>query len=90
MAKKALIEQGGVFRKGRVMVTNVLKNGEDGETKVYTVQGKVKISEMDGKYILDFTSVSGGSFGMTSRGTASGRVHTRKQSIVVDSYRVQE
>lgn len=85
MTKKALIEQGGVFKKGRVMVTNILKNGEDGETKAYTVQGKVKITKMmDGKYILDFTSVSGSSFGMTSRGTTSGRVYTRRQSIVVD------
>ena len=86
MTKKAKILQGGFFKKGRVLVTNVLKNGEDGETKVYTVQGKIKITPMDGKYVLDFQSVSGGSVGMTSRGTVSGRAYVRRQSIVVDTY----
>lgn len=90
MTKKAKIQQGGLFRKGRVIITNVLKNGEDGESKVYTTAGKVKISKMDGKYILDFSSVSGGSVGMTSRGTVSGRSYVRKQSIIVDSYIVLE
>ena len=90
MAKKALIEQGGVFKKGRVMVTNILKNGPEGETKVYTVSGRVKITPMGDKYILDFTSVSGNSFGMTSRGTASGRVYRRQQSIAVEYYEIRE
>lgn len=90
MSKMAKIMQGGLFRKGRVIVTNILKNGEEGESKVYTVSGKVRITPMDGRYILDFTSVSGGSAGVTSRGTVSGRVYTRKQSIIVDSYGVIE
>lgn len=86
MTKKAKIKQGGLFKKGRVIVTNILRNGEDGECKVYTTTGKIKISTMDGKYILDFMSISGGSAGMTSRGTVSGRVYSRRQSIIVDSY----
>lgn len=90
MTKKAKIQQGGLFKKGRIIVTNILKSGEDGESKVYTVSGKVKITPMDGKYILDFTSISGGSMGTTSRGTVSGRVYTRKQSIIVESYEMIE
>lgn len=86
MSKKALIRQGGLFKKGRIVVTNIKQNGEDGESKVYTVRGKIKIEGMDGKFILDFTSISGGSAGMTSRGTVSGRVYSRRQSIIVDSY----
>lgn len=90
MVKKAKIKQGGIFKKGRVLVTNILKNGEDGETKVYTTSGKIKITPMDGKYILDFISISGGSMGATSKGTVSGRVYTRRQSIVVESYEFLE
>lgn len=90
MTKKAKIVQGGLFKKGRVIVTNILKNGEEGESKVYTVSGKVKITPMDGKHILDFVSVSGGSIGATSRGTVSSRVYTRRQSIIVDSYEMIE
>lgn len=86
MAKIAKIKQGGLFKKGRVLVTNIKANGDEGESRVYTTSGKVKIESMDGKYLLDFTSISGGSFGATSRGTTSGRVYTRRQSIVVDSY----
>ena len=86
MAKRAKIAQGGLFKKGRVLVTNILKDGSEGETKVYTTQGKVKITPMDGKYILDFNSIAGGSIGATSRGTVSGRAYIRKQSIVVDEY----
>lgn len=85
--KTAQIKQGGFFKKGRVVVTNTLKNGEEGEIKVFTVSGKVKISKIGEKYILDFTSISGGSMGATSRGTVSGRVYTRKQSIAVDGYK---
>lgn len=88
MVKKAKIQQGGIFKKGRVLVTNILKNGEDGETKVYTTSGKIKISTMDGKYILDFISIAGGSIGATTKGTVSGRMYTRRQSIVVDSYEI--
>ena len=84
--KTAKIEQGGFFKKGRVMITTVKKNGEEGESKVYSTAGKVKISEMDGKYILDFASVSGGSIGANSRGTVSTRAYTRSQHIVVDEY----
>ena len=84
--KKAQIKNGGLFRKGRVIVTNIKANGEEGESKSYIVMGKVKVSSMDGKYILDFTSVSGGSGGFTNRGTVSGRVYTRRQSIVVNEY----
>lgn len=90
MTKTAKIRQGGFFKKGRVLVTNIKKNGEEGEPKIYTVSGKVKVSPMNGKYILDFTSISGGSAGVTSRGTVSGRVYTRKQSIVVDEYTIEE
>lgn len=72
------------------MVTTVLKNGEDGESKVYTVMGKVRVSEMGGRYILAFTSLSGGSMGVTSKGTVSGRSHTRNQNIAVDSYEFVE
>lgn len=86
MTKIAKIKQGGFFKKGRVLVTNIKANGDEGETKVYTTSGKVKIEQMDGKYILDFLSISGGSMGMTSRGTTSGRIYTRRQSIIVDSY----
>lgn len=86
MTKIAKIKQGGFIKKGRVLVTTIKKNGEEGESRVYTTSGKVKIEPMDGKYLLDFTSISGGSFGATSRGTTSGRVYTRRQSIVVDSY----
>jgi len=88
--KTAKIKQGGFFRKGRVLIRNIRKNGDEGESKVYIVSGKVKISPMDGKYILDFTSISGGSAGVTSRGTVSGRVYTRRQSIVVDEYTIEE
>lgn len=88
--KRAKIKQGGIFAKGRVLVTNVLKDGSDGESKVYTTSGKVKISSLDGKYILDFISISGGSAGITNRGTVSGRVYTRRQSIVVEEYEVIE
>lgn len=91
MMKSAKIKQGGFFKKGRVLVTTIKKNGEEGETKIYTTSGKVKIEQMEGKYILDFMSISGGSFGVSSKGSTSGRVYTRRQSIVVDSYEeVQE
>ena len=86
MTKIAKIKQGGIFKKGRVLVTNIKANGDEGETKIYTTSRKVKIEQMDGKYILDFLSISGGSMGMTSRGTTSGRIYTRRQSIIVDSY----
>lgn len=86
MTKIAKIKQGGFIKKGRVLVTNIKANGDEGETKIYTTSGKVKIEQMDGKYILDFLSISGGSMGMTSRGTTSGRIYTRRQSIIVDSY----
>ena len=86
MTKIAKIKQGGFFKKGRVLVTNIKANGNEGETKIYTTSGKVKIEQMDGKYILDFLSISGGSMGITNRGTTSGRIYTRRQSIIVDSY----
>ena len=90
MEKIAKVKQGGIFKKGRVIVTNVLKNGDEGESKSYIVAGKVKVSEIDGKYVLDFDSVSGSSGGFTSRGTVSGRVYHRRQSIVVTSYEIIE
>ena len=90
MEKMAKIRQGGFFKKGQVIITNIKKNGEEGESKVYTTSGKVKIEDMDGKHILHFTSVGGGSFGVTSRGTVSGRSYNRVQNIVVDSYEFVE
>lgn len=85
MVKKAQIRQGGFFKKGQVIITTVKKDGTDGESKVYIVNGKVKIDNAtDGKFILYFTSLSGGSLGVTSRGTVSGRTYTRRQAIVVD------
>lgn len=85
MVKKAQIRQGGFFKKGQVIITTVKKDGTDGESKVYTVNGKVKIeSATDGKFILHFASLSGGSFGVSNRGTVSGRTYTRRQDIVVD------
>lgn len=84
--KTARIKQGGLFRAGQVVITTIRKNGEEGESKVYQVVGKVKIESMDDRYILHFTSRSGGSAGFTSRGTVSGRVYTRTQNIVVDEY----
>ena len=86
MGKRAQIRDGGVFRKGLVIVTNIKKNGEDGESKAYTVSGHVRVEEMDGRYILHFMSVSGSSMGATSRGTVSGRSYKRTQNIVVDEY----
>lgn len=86
MTKIAKIKQGGFIKKGRVLVTTIKKNGEEGESKIYTTSGKVKIEPMDGKYLLDFLSISGGSVGFSSRGSTSGRIYTRRQSIVVDSY----
>jgi len=90
MTKIAKIKQGGFFKKGQVVITTIKKNGEEGESKVYQVVGKVKIEPMDDKYILHFTSRSGSSAGVTSRGTVSGRVYTRVQAIVVDEYKVLE
>lgn len=84
--KTARIKQGGFFKKGQVVITTIKKNGEEGESKVYQVIGKVKIEPMDDKYILHFTSRSGSSAGVTSKGTVSGRVYTRVQAIVVDEY----
>ena len=86
MTKNAKIKQGGFLRKGRVIVTNILKDGSEGESKVYTVSGKVKVSPIDGKYVLDFVSVSGGSLDATNKGSVSGRVYTRRQSILVNGY----
>ena len=86
MEKKAMIRDGGIFKKGLVVITNIKKNGEDGESKAYKVNGKVKVECVGGKYILHFTSVGGGSVGVSSRGTVSGRSYTRSQNIVVDSY----
>ena len=91
MVKKAQIRQGGFFKKGQVIITTVKKDGTDGESKVYTVSGKIKVEKMaDGRYILHFVSLAGGSMGATSRGTVSGRVYTRRQDIVVDSYQEVE
>lgn len=84
--KTARIKQGGFFKKGQVVITTIKKNGEEGESKVYQVVGKVGIEPMDDKYILHFTSRSGSSAGVTSKGTVSGRVYTRVQAIVVDKY----
>lgn len=86
MGKRAQIRDGGVFKKGLVVVTNIKKNGEEGESKAYTVSGHVKVKEMDGKYILNFMSVSGSSMGASSRGTVSGRTYKRNQNVVVDEY----
>lgn len=84
MGKKAQIRDGGFFKKGLVIVTNIKKNGEEGESKAYTVKGHVDVERAGDKYILHFTSVSGSSMGVTSRGTVSGRSYTRNQNIVVD------
>ena len=88
MTKVAKIKQGGLFKAGKVMITTIKKNGEEGETKVYAISGKVKVEDMDGKHILNFTSISGGSAGITSKGTVSARGYTRRQSIVVDEYEI--
>lgn len=90
VAKKAVIQQGGIFKKGTVMITNILKNGEEGETKSYTIIGKAKIREFNGKHIIDFAYVSGGSMGATSKGTVSGRMYTRKMNVTVDEYDIIE
>ena len=84
MGKKAQIRDGGFFKKGLVVVTNIKKNGEEGESKAYTVKGHVDVERAGDKYILHFMSVSGSSLGATSRGTISGRSYTRNQNIVVD------
>lgn len=84
--KTARIKQGGFFKAGQVVITTIKKNGEEGESKVYQTMGKIKIEPMDDKYILHFTSRSGGSFGVTNKGTVSGRVYSRAQHIVVDEY----
>ena len=67
-----------------MVVTNIKKNGEEGESKAYTVKGHVDVERAGDKYILHFMSVSGSSLGATSRGTISGRSYTRNQNIVVD------
>lgn len=84
MGKKAQIRDGGFFKKGLVIITNIKKNGEEGESKAYTVKGHVNVERAGDKYILHFMSVSGSSMGVTSRGTVSGRSYTRNQNIVVD------
>ena len=84
MGKIAKIKDGGFFKKGLVIVTNIKKNGEEGESKAYTVKGHVYIERVGDKLVLHFTSVSGSSMGATSRGTISGRSYTRNQNIVVD------
>jgi hypothetical protein len=84
MGKIAKIRDGGFFKKGLVIVTNIKKNGEEGESKAYTVKGHVGIERAGDKYILHFMSVSGSSMGATSRGTFSGRSYTRNHDIVVD------
>lgn len=90
MGKRATIRNGGFFKNGLVVVTNIKKNGEEGESKAYTVKGKVAVERSADKYILHFTSVSGSSVGITSRGTLSARGYNRKQSIVVDDYEFEE
>ncbi len=90
MEKIAKIRNGGLFKKGQVVITNIKKNGEEGESKVYTISGKVKVEDMGDSHILHFTSVGGSSFGVTSKGTVSGRSYTKMQSIVVSSYEFVE
>ena len=84
MGKKAQIRDGGFFKKGLVIVTNIKKNGEEGESKAYTVKGHVDVERAGDRYVLHFVSVGGSSTGMTSRGTFSARSYTRNQNIVVD------
>lgn len=88
--KYAKIRDGGFFKKGLVIVTNIKKNGEEGESKAYTVAGRVDIEPADGKYILHFTSVAGSSIGGNTRGTISGRSYRRSQNIIVDGFKVME
>ena len=90
MGKKAQIRDGGFFKKGLVIVTNVKKNGEEGESKAYTVSGHVNVERAGDKYILHFLSISGSSLGATSRGTVSGRTYKRNQNIVVDEIEALE
>ena len=86
MGKIAKIKDGGIFRKGTVIITNIKKDGTEGESKVYTISGKVKIREMDGKCVLHFYAVTGGSMRVSNRGTVSGGLHTSQKDIIVDSY----
>ena len=90
MGKIAKIKNGGVFKKGTVIVTNIKKDGTEGESKVYTISGKVKVKEMDGKIVLHFNVVTGGSMRVSSRGTVSGGSHVSQKDIVVDSYEYME
>lgn len=85
MEKIAKIKNGGIFKKGTVIITYIKKDGTEGESKVYTISGKVKIKEMDGKIILHFLSISGGSLRYSKSGVSGGS-YTRQQNIVVDSY----
>lgn len=86
MDKKAQIKDGGIFRKGTVIITNIKKNGEEGEQKVYTISGKVKVNEHEGRYILHFNACMGGSMRVSSKGTVSGGNYLRKMDIIVDEY----
>ncbi|DBA35632.1 TPA_asm: hypothetical protein vir335_00076 [Classicovirus victor] len=44
----------------------------------------------DGRYLLDYQYRSGNSFGMTSKGTMSGRTYYRRRSVAVDSIEWQD
>ena len=90
MGKIAKIKDGGIFRKGTVIITNIKKDGTEGESKVYTISGKVKIREMDGKHILHFYAVTGGNMRVSNRGTVSGGSHTSQKDVIVDSYEYME
>jgi hypothetical protein len=90
MEKKAKIKNGGVFRKGMVVITNVKKNGEEGDEKVYTISGKVKVEDYGDKYILHFNACTGGGLRVSSKGTVSGGSYNRRMDVVVTEYEIME
>ena len=86
MERKAQIKDGGIFRKGTVILTNIKKNGENGDEKVYTISGKVKIEPHDDRYILHFNACMGGGLRVSSRGTVSGGSYVKRMDVVVAEY----
>lgn len=87
--KTAKIKNGGLFREGRVVINTEKKNGNTDE-KVYSVSGKVKIEEYDGRYILHFQSFSASRFSVSNKGRVSGGRTYRQQHIIVDRYQMED
>ena len=87
MLTTAFVKQGGFLSPSTIIITKTPKNGEE-RTESY-VGTNVKWDAVDGKIVLTFVP-SASSFGMTSKGTISGRRYLRPKSIVVDSIETED